>query len=195
MDQLVDRVIDQAEAEFPGIKKEMADRAARRKKIAIGIGVAVVLAAIVVWFAVLRTPSASMCDQLAKPIDELSTIVGRKLHIAGLVDQGEYCTLTITDERKSDITLLFSVRSVGALRSVREIRDTQPFSKIEAIKLPTGTGWLYLAGPPANDASGSHMVLFDFGSKMLELTIERDVTPDVARTLAMTIATRAKAAK
>lgn len=195
MDRVIDRAIEQAEVEFPGLQREMeAERAARRKKIGIGVGAAVVIAGVIVYFAVLRTPSVTMCEQLAKPVDELAAIVGKPLTAGRVVDMDVYCTLVLGDANKQSV-ITFLSRSNRGFLDVRATRDGQPFSKRDSIKVPTGDALIYIAGEPAPDASGRNDILFEVRSLMVEVDIERAVTPDQVRALAIAIATRAKAAK
>lgn len=191
MAQVVAKAIADMEQAMPGLVKEMEEaRARRRRNIFIGVACGAVCVALVLYF-VTRTPSVTKCEKLANPVDELGAIVGKKLTAGQVVDMGDYCTLVLGDDSKqSVITILVS--SSRNFPGVRSTRDGQPFSKRDMMKVATGDAFIYLQGDPNPDASGRNEILFELGSQMVEIDIERDTSEDKVRALADTIAKRAK---
>lgn len=191
---LMDQIIAQVVANAPQIEKQLAaERAARRRKVLLGAGIAVIGAAIVLYLTVLRPASVTMCEQLATPVDEIGAILGKPLGAGTVVGEPDYCTLVLGADRESVVTII--VQSSRRFPEVRKIRDGQPFSRFDSVKVATGDALLYIEGQPAADASGRNEILLEAGAKMVEIDLARGTTPAQMTALATLFANRTQSTK
>ena len=185
----------------------------RRYLWAYGIVFAIIAAGLVAFvISSLRNPPGNSCTALLGPLRELEGTVGVPLAVESQIGGDRDCDLTIGAR---DVTkfgapvVVISNKHANRLAAIRSELDATKFSARETLALPTGDGFLYVAGaaPPPLDhvdmtGSGSgdplanvppahHVALFVHRDTLTILRMERRAfTPQQARQLVAIIAGR-----
>lgn len=220
--ELVDRVIDEAETQYPGIKAEMAkddaDKKRRRKNQLVLAGVALVAIGVGVWYFAIRD-ARSDCEKITS-LAEMEQATGLKLKKG----------FDWSDKRKCEIAV-DGVPFTGTIARVEIVHDNRWYEQqrhsleqdgyAKAERLDAANGWLFVAEKtrersseelmadaqsrvgksrdPIGDALSAggpsqHVVLFEFGTHMAIVHLSnRSFTPEQAKATGLAMAKRAKA--
>jgi hypothetical protein len=186
-------------------------RLLRRYILAYAIVFAAIAAGLVAFvISSLRNPPGNTCEALLGPLPELEGTVGVPLHIESAIGGDRDCDLTVGAR---DVTkfgapvVVIANKHAHRLAELRKELDGTTFSARETLSLPTGVGWLYVAGatPPPLDhiqlGSGGdplahvppahHVGLFAHKDTITILRMERRAfTPEQARQLIAIVAGR-----
>lgn len=219
MDQLIDRVIDEAEKEHPGIKAEMAraeeERKRRRKNQIIAAIVAVVAIGVGVWYFALRD-TRSDCEKIVGSLSALGTQASKTFK-KGLDFKSERgCELMVDDEPFTGTQMHVEMHRSTFFEQQRRELDKGGYASSEKL----GAGWLYIA-PKQRERSGEeiladaqrrvgrdrdpmgaalaaggpsqHIALFEAGAWMVIVKMSnRTFSPELAKSIALDMAQRAK---
>lgn len=218
MDQVVERVIEQAEAEFPGIKAEMeADKKRRRRNQLVMAGVAVAAIGAGVWYFAIRD-ARSQCEKIVGSLADLGAQTNKTLKKGLDFKSDRGCELMVDDDPFHGTVIHIEVRNNHYYDQQRRDLDRGGYARSE--KLDAGNGWLFVAEKqrersaeelmadaqsrvgrsrdPIGDALSAggpsqHIALFEFGARMAIVKLSnRTFTPELARSVALDMAKRAK---
>lgn len=215
---LVQTAIADVMARLPELEKELAaQRARRRKRLALVAALALVIAGAGIWYFVLRD-ARSACTKIIGSLDDL----GREIHTTlkpGLdMDDKRGCELMIDDEPFHGTVIHIEVGDGRYYDQLRRSLDGAGFARSE--KLDIANGWLWIVDTatqrsseeiladaksrigrsrdPMGDALAAsgpteHTALFEFGARRALVKFSSlSFTPAQARAAAIAMATRAK---
>jgi hypothetical protein len=216
MDSLIDRVIDEAEKEHPGIKAELEAerrRVRRNKIIAAIVAVAAIVAG--VWYFALRD-TRSNCEKMLGPLSALGKQAGKTFKKGLDYKSDRTCELTIDDKPFTGTQMDIEMHRSTFFEQRRRELDKGGYASSEKL----GDGWLYIAAKqkersaeemmadaqsrvgrsrdPIGDvlAAGGpsqHVALFEAGAWLVIVKMSnRTFSPELAKTIAVDMAARAK---
>jgi hypothetical protein len=201
MDQIINRVIEQAEREHPGIREEMAkaERRARLKKIAIGAAIGAVLVGVGVWYFVLRD-RRSECEKIVGPIAELEKLAGGRLDKPRSYDSKYSCHITIDKDHHQAISI--DIESVYGWSWHKSYLEGEKFTDKQPLQTDAEEALVFVAGDmtkvstdqltadiysrvgksadPTGDALGalppaSHVVLLRRGKDAIKISMDHEL--------------------